>query len=264
MSESVIRLQGVTYRNPEPIVRDVDWEVKAGQHWVVLGNNGSGKTTLLNLVNGYLWPTRGAIEVLGHRFGEVDLRDVRKHIGWVSNAFAERVYASHPTDAVIDVVASGKFASIGLYDVPTDADRKRAESLLAEFGAGPLAGRRYFALSQGEKQRVLLARAWMADPKLLILDEPCTGLDLFARQTLLAAVSRLAQAQGGPTLVYVTHHPDEVLPVFTHALLVRNGAIHYAGTKEEALTSRQLSEAFGVPLEVNWQDGRPFIRVLAS
>lgn len=263
MTEPIIRLQGVTYRNPEVIIRDVDWEVKHGQHWVVLGNNGSGKTTLLNLVNGYLWPTSGRIEVLGQQFGEVDLRDVRKHIGWVSHAFAERAYASHPTDTVMDMVASGKFASIGLYDSPTEADLTRAESLLHEFGATHLAERRYFTLSQGEKQRVLLARAWMADPKLLILDEPCTGLDLFAREQLLMAVGRLAATEGGPALVYVTHHPDEVLPVFTHAVLVRNGSIYRAGAKRETMTSHNLSEAFGVPLEVSWQDERPFVRVLA-
>lgn len=259
--DPVIRFTNVSFRHAAVILHDVSWTVTTGQHWVIIGNNGSGKTTLLNLVNGYLWPSHGDIEVLGKRFGDVDLRDLRKQIGWVSAAFGERVYSSHPVDAAIDVVASGKFASIGLYDTPTAVDVTRAGELLAEFGAADLASRRYHTLSQGEKQRVLLARAWMAAPKLLILDEPCTGLDLLAREQLLSAVERLAGTDGGPTLLYVTHHPDEVLPVFTHALLVKDGTVQSAGEKDQVLSSANLSATFGVPVDVTWHDDRPWVKV---
>lgn len=258
---AVIRMENVSFLHPQVILHDVNWTVSRNQHWVIIGNNGSGKTTLLNVINGYVWPTQGAVEVLGQRFGEVDLRDLRRQIGWVSAAFGERVYSSHPTDAAIDVVASGKFASIGLYDRPTAQDVERAGELLAEFGGADLAKRSYYTLSQGQKQRVLLARAWMAAPRLLILDEPCTGLDLLAREQLLTAVGRLAQAPNGPTLLYVTHHAEEVLPAFSHALLFKDGTVAAAGAKEETITADSLSATFGVPVEVTWSDGRPWVRV---
>lgn len=258
---SVFQLHHVTFKQGQTILNDISWSVEPGQHWVIIGNNGSGKTTLLNLITGYIWPTAGTVEVFGQRFGQVDLRELRKSIGWVSSAFADRVFASHPTERAVDVVASGKFASVGLYDTLTPADIQQAADWLAEFGASELAERPYHMLSQGEKQRVLLARAWMTQPKLLILDEPCTGLDILAREQLLAAIARLSAAPGGPTLLYVTHHAEEVLPRFTHALLMRGGRVPAAGSKRETLTAANLSRAFGVTVDVTWREERPWITV---
>ncbi|MDQ0188842.1 ABC transporter ATP-binding protein [Alicyclobacillus cycloheptanicus] len=261
---NVIRLDRVVYRQSVTILQDVSWHVRRGEHWVIIGNNGSGKTTLLNVINGYVWPTKGVVEVLGQRFGEVDLRELRKSIGWVSAAFGDRVFASHPTDHALDVVASGKYASIGLYDTPDADDIAAARDLLDAFGAAELADRTYHTLSQGQKQRVLLARAWMAKPKLLILDEPCTGLDLLAREQLLTALERMADAPEAPTLLYVTHHPEEVLPLFTHALLMKNGRTVAEGAKYDVLTSEGLSETFGVQVEVSWADHRPWVKVVGG
>lgn len=154
----------------------------------LLGLNGSGKTTLLNMINGYIWPTQGTVSVLGHRFGQVDLRDLRKLIGCVSSSLQEKLYGSDKTQLV---VISGKYATIGLYEQLSEEDTSRAEALMRTLGCGHLWDREFRTCSQGEKQKVLIARALMADPQILILDEPCNGLDLFSRERLLDSIHEL-------------------------------------------------------------------------
>lgn len=156
-------------RDSKYILKEVSWSVKAGEHWAILGLNGSGKTTLLNMINGYLFPSKGELQVLGKIFGKYDLRELRKSIGWVSTAIQERLYG---TESVEDTVLSGKFASIGLYEEPSKEDRDFARSLLERLSSVHLSDRIYQTLSQGEKQRVLIARGLMSSPRLLILDEP--------------------------------------------------------------------------------------------
>ena len=259
---NVINLTGVSYRRENTVIlNEIDWSVRKGEHWVLMGVNGSGKTSLLNLITGYLWPSKGQVEVLGHPFGKIDLRELRKSIGWVSSSLGEQFFQAVPSEVAQDVVVSGKFASMGLYDEVTPAHREEAFQLMESFGCAGLAEKPFRLLSQGEKQRVLLARAWMAKPSLLILDEPCTGLDVFAREQLLASVERLAIQENGPTLLYVTHHVEEVLPAFSHVLMLQGGQVVASGRKNDVLTSASLSKVFGIDVTVSWQNQRPWISV---
>lgn len=260
---TTIQLSDVSWiRNQKLILSDINWTVKKGEHWAIIGLNGSGKTSILNLITGYTWPTKGTVEVLGHRFGKVDLREVRKQIGWVSASMADRITTDKPLERALDVVISGKYASVGLWE--NDAhDEDIAYQLLVEMNSEHLADKPLQVLSQGEKQRVLIARAMMSKLDLLILDEPCTGLDVRARETLLQAIDRLAHGQTShvPTLLYVTHHSEEILPCFTHVLLLKNGRISASGPKHEVMTSEHLSDAFEIDVDLSWRGDRPWIQV---
>ncbi|MBX5466372.1 MAG: ATP-binding cassette domain-containing protein [Firmicutes bacterium] len=259
---TVLNLRGVSFiRGHRAILRDLSWTVEAGQHWVLLGPNGSGKTSLLNLIMGYQWPSAGAIELLGHRFGTTDLRLLRRHVGWVSAALSDWLGRHHGHRPAWEVVAAGALGAIGSHPHSDEPTRRSAFAWLAAFG---LAGREetpYQLLSQGERQRTLLARAWLASPRLLILDEPCAGLDLSGREQLLTALNRLAAQPDSPTLIYVTHHPEEVIPVITHALLLRAGEVLAQGPKTAVIAPAELGRLFDLPVEVQWRGGRPWVTV---
>ncbi|MTI57535.1 ABC transporter ATP-binding protein [Geosporobacter ferrireducens] len=254
----VIQAQQVSViKDTKTILKDINWTVSPGEHWAILGLNGSGKTTLLNMVNGYLFPSKGELAVLGKVFGKFDLRELRKSIGWVSTALQEKLYVS---ESVEDIVLSGKFATIGLYEQPKLEDREFAIHLLERLDIGHFANRTYQSLSQGEKQRVLIARGLMSAPRLLILDEPCTGLDIFAKEQLLSIVEKLSTEKDAPTLIYVTHRTEEILPVFSHTLLLRRGEIHSSGKTETVLTANTLSDFFEAPILFEQSQNRFWLR----
>lgn len=232
-------------RGRAAILRGVDWRVARGEHWAILGANGSGKTSLLKALTGYLSPTSGEIAVLGERYGESDWRDLRLKIGVVTSAFAASI---PPAEPACDTVVSGKFAQLDLWHAGTPADRLAAQKLLRSLGLARLADRAWAYLSQGERQRVLIARALMARPRLLILDEPCAGLDPVAREQFLRFLETLARRRTAPSLVLVTHHVEEITPAFTHALLLRAGRVCAAGPRRAVLTSAKLSATFGARL----------------
>lgn len=258
--EHVIDIQGVYWKNAkDTILKSINWQVKPNEHWALLGLNGSGKTTLLNLVNGYIWPTKGHISVLGHLFGEVDLRELRQSIGWVSSSLQEKLYG---TDKAQNVVISGKYATIGLYERLTDEDLDQAQSLMRSLGCFHLWDREYRTCSQGEKQKLLIARALMADPKILILDEPCNGLDLFSREKLLYSIQELARKEDAPTFLYVTHHTEEILPVFSHTLLLRRGEVVTSGETDRIMVTDVLSEFFEAPVIVEKHEQRVYVRAV--
>ncbi|MEO7319098.1 MAG: ABC transporter ATP-binding protein [Chthoniobacteraceae bacterium] len=225
----------------------LSWEVARGEHWVILGANGSGKTSLLSALAGYLTPTEGDITVLGETFGASDWRELRKHIGLVSSAIRQMV--PEDEDALTTVV-SGKDALIGFWGHTKTGERKTARSLLRKVEAEYLSARPWLVLSQGERQRVLIARALMARPRLLILDEPCAGLDPVAREQFLDFLDRLGTQRSAPALVLVTHHVEEIMPVFSHALLLREGRIIAAGERSRVLTSALLSKTFAADLRL--------------
>lgn len=227
------------------LLKDINWKINKGEHWAVLGLNGSGKTTLLNMLNGYIFPSRGEVSVLGKTLGNYDMRELRKSIGWVSSVIQDRL---HGYETALDIVLSGKFASIGLYDEPNDEDIKLANSLLEKLSCLHFAKRHYQTLSQGERQRILIARGLMPQPDLLILDEPCTGLDIFAREKLLEIIDSLSKDIDFPTLIYVTHHIEEILPNFSHSLLLRRGEVYSQGKSDDMLTSDNLSNFFEAPI----------------
>lgn len=245
-------------RNKKHILKDINWSVKEGEHWAILGLNGSGKTTLLDLVNGYIFPSRGEIQVLGKAFGKYDWRELRKSIGWVSSALQERLYTGETVEAI---VISGKYASIGLYEKPGREERDRALGLLELLNSLELAGRAYETLSQGEKQRVLIARGMMASPRLLILDEPCTGLDIFAKESLLSMIEKLSREPDAPAIIYVTHLTEEILPAFSHTLLLRRGQVHSSGKTADVLTQENLCDFFEAPVLCEKQGSRFLLRL---
>lgn len=254
----VIQLSHVSWkREGRWILRDIYWRVEPGEHWCLVGLNGSGKTTLLKLINGYLWPTSGSVRVLGELFGETDVRALRRRIGWVSSSLQEQLVGHETAERI---VTSGKFASIGLHQQPTEKDWEQANALLAMLGCEKLIGRRYQTLSQGERQKVLIARALMARPSLLILDEPCVGLDLLAREQVLSMIQNVATQPDAPTLIYVTHYIEEVMPCFSKTLLLKEGSVHTQGDTDRVLTTSVLGRFLGVPLEVEKRQGRYWLK----
>ena len=243
LAVSQLRVQ----RGNATLLHDVSWRVERGQHWVILGANGCGKTSLLKALTGYLSTTAGDIELLGERYGESDWRELRFHIGIVTAAFHPSI---PPAEPALETVLSGKFAQLDLWAPTTRADEKAARKLLDLAGAGQLADREWIFLSQGERQRILIARALMAKPRLLILDEPCAGLDPVAREHFLGFVERLASQKNSPAFVLVTHHVEEITPSFTHALILRAGRVVKDGSLAATLTDENLSTAFGEPVKI--------------
>lgn len=244
-------------RDDKTIVKDVNWKVEKGQHWAILGMNGAGKTTLLNLVCGYLYPSKGTIKVFEKPFGRYPLNELRKDIGWVSLSLSEKM-KHHTRNTGAEMILSGKFASIGLYEQPSKEDIKQAVEIMDQLGIKYLKNQPYESMSQGEKQRVLIGRALMASPKLLILDEPCSGLDFLSKEQLLNTVEQMAGGQE-TTILYVTHQIDEILPIFTHTLLLRQGEIFSQGLTEEQLTSETLSAFCDTPLTINRANDRYYL-----
>jgi iron complex transport system ATP-binding protein len=240
------------------ILRDVNWDVNRGEHWAVIGLNGSGKTTLLNMITGYLWASKGEISVLGKQFGRYDIRELRKKIGWASSSLQEKFYAKETSE---EIVLSGKYATIGLYEKPRPKDVRRVRLLLTQFESGHIAKQQYWTLSQGEKQKVLIARALISEPRLLIMDEPFAGLDIFAREHLLSLIENMGRQVHAPTLLYVTHRIEEISTVFTHTLLLRGGEVHSKGRTGEVLTGKNLSDFFQVSVSVKWRKGRARLEI---
>jgi iron complex transport system ATP-binding protein len=234
-------------REGRAILEDISWKVRIGDHWAVVGANGSGKTTLLRMIAGYLWPTRGSIAVFGNGFGSIDLREYRSGMGWVSSTLQSRVPFK---ELALDVVLSGKHASIGLWEKPDPDDLQRANKLLDLLGCHEYGSRSFGVLSQGEQQRVLIARALMPRPRLLVLDEPCAGLDMIARESLLDMIQELGERTDGPTLILVTHHIEEIVPVFSHVLVFKSGRVIAQGDKDKTLNDRVLSDAFQTPISI--------------
>lgn len=253
----MIDFQGVSWRRQKKeILTDINWQVEKGQHWAVFGLNGSGKTTLLNMVNGYIWPTTGKVTVLDKPFGRTDIRELRKSIGWVSSSLQERINGRQLTQ---DIVVSGKYASIGLYEEPNKEDFQKAYEIMERLNGQYLIDRTYETCSTGEKQRILIARALMASPQLLILDEPSSGLDFIAREELLITINELASQADAPTIILVTHHIEEVLPEFSHALLLQDGRVFDKGRREDIFNSDSLSQFFNKSVQVEWSNSRAWM-----
>lgn len=228
-------------RDGTVILDDVNWRVARGEHWVMLGANGSGKTSLLSALTGYLMPTGGEISLLGETYGESDWRELRKKIGLVSSSVRQMMADEEPA---LETVASGKYAMIDFWGTLTRAEKLQARKLLRSVECEYLAARPWRVLSQGERQRVLIGRALMAKPRVLILDEPCAGLDPAAREHFLQFIQRLGAQKNSPTLILVTHHVEEIMPVFSHVLMLENGRVLVAGKKSAVMNSKNLSQAF--------------------
>lgn len=252
-----LELRDVSYAaNGQPVLQSINWTVLPGEHWAILGPNGSGKTTLLQLACGYLWPNAGG-EI--RRRGRVlaDLRELRKSIGWVTSSLAPQIPAY---EKVIRTVVSGKFAQVGLLEDfggrATKADFRLAAKLLEQMECAHLREREFGVLSQGEQQKVLIARARMTRPYLIFLDEPCAGLDPAARENFLATLKILGKQKRIPALIYVTHHVEEILPLFDKTMVLRQGKVIHQGATRAALNEKLLAELYGVKLSIIKKSGR--------
>lgn len=237
-----------------PLLSAVDWTVGRGDRWVVLGPNGAGKTSLLRVAACLVHPTRGTVDVLGARLGRTDVRVLRERVAFSSPALAA---ALAPGMTAREVVMTARHAALApWWHRYTDADRARAGVLLDRFGCGARAEQPFATLSAGERQRVLLARALVNEPGLVLLDEPTAGLDVGGREELVADLGAWAADGARPPVVLVTHHVEEIPVGFTHALVLRDGAVLAAGALAETVTSETLSKAFGVALAVEARAGR--------
>ena len=254
----LIEIRNVTYQiDGHPILSNVSWRIQPGEHWVILGPNGAGKTSLLDLVRGSFWPNAGG-EVL--RLGQrlIDLRELRKSIGWVSHRLAAEIPVR---ECVLDTVVSGRVGQVGLKPTmpgaPTEMDYEDALQQLHNVQCSDLADRQAGSLSQGELQKVLIARALISRPLLVMLDEPCAGLDPGARERFLSDIHQLAATSSIPSLVWVTHHVEEIMPAFRHLLVIRRGKIEYCDLTCEGIDQTMLQRLYGVAIHrLIQRDGR--------
>ena len=249
-------------RDGRLLVGPVTWQVELDERWVVIGPNGAGKTSLLRMAAAMEYPSSGTAIVLGERLGRVDMSELRQRVGLSSSALAQRVPDG---ELVRDVVVSAGYAVLGRWrEDYEEVDYLRAVDTLESVGAEHLADRTYGTLSEGERKRVLIARALMTDPELLLLDEPAAGLDLGGREELVARLADLAADPDAPALVLVTHHVEEIPPGFSHCLILSEGAVLAAGLLDDVLTAENLSAAFGQSIAVDTLDGRYFARRVRS
>jgi len=260
-TDPVISLKEISVRREgKSLLKNISWDVHKGQNWAILGLNGAGKTTLLKIITCYLWPTIGTTDVLGNRFGKVNIHELRKSIGWVSNSLDQQLQA-RASDTALNIVLSGKYASIGLYDHVSEDDENKAIELLKKFNIQHLTHEALQIFSQGERKKVLLARAWMSELKLLILDEPCAGLDIYSREEFLETLEMMSREQDAPTIIFVTHHIEEIIPAITDLLFIRSGEVIDSGPKHRVLTEENLERTFQVPLSLHWENDRPWVHI---
>lgn len=234
-------------RQNKKLLNNVTWQVNNGEHWAILGLNGSGKTSLLKLITAEYWTSQGSVEVLGNKFGGTDISNMRTKIGIVGSFIAERL---SPHMLAEKIVLTGKYKSSILYTEYGEKELNEARQMLISIGGEHLLGRIYASLSQGEKQLLLIARSLMESPEILILDEATSGLDLFAREKLLTQIEQITSLPNAPTIIYVTHHAEEITRSFTHVLLLKKGNIIAKGPKNEVLTEEILSDFYDQPVSI--------------
>lgn len=250
---SVVDIHDLYVERDVVILDHLNWTVEQGEHWCILGANGSGKTTLLSCLTGYFPYTRGTIRVLGEQHGRTDWRELRKRIGFVSAVLGERI--DRPATA-LEMVVSGKDAMLNFAMDVSEADIDKARAILDRVDCRRHADRPWLRLSVGERQRVLIGRALMAGAPLLILDEPCAGLDPVARERFLGFLNDLAQEDHAPSLVLVTHHVEEIMSAFTHVLVLKQGRVLAAGPVEDILSEALLADAYGAELTLHREGPR--------
>lgn len=234
-------------RQNKKLLNNVTWQVNKGEHWAILGLNGSGKTSLLKLITAEYWTSQGSVEVLGNQFGGTDISNIRTKIGIVGSFIAERL---SPHMLAEKIVLTGKYKSSILYTEYGEKELEEARQMLISIGGEHLLGRIYASLSQGEKELLLIARSLMESPEILILDEATSGLDLFAREKLLTQIEQITSLPNAPTIIYVTHHAEEITRSFTHVLLLKKGNIIAKGPKNEVLTEEILSDFYDQPVSI--------------
>jgi iron complex transport system ATP-binding protein len=256
---AILQLSDISVRRGDRVILGpLNWQVLEGQRWVILGPNGAGKTTLLQICSSLIHPTTGEIHILGEKLGRVDVFELRTRIGLTSSALVEQI---SPDELVMDVVLTAAYAMLGRWQEKYDLwDESRAMALLTALGVRELGERLFGSLSEGEKKRVQIARALMADPELLLLDEPASSLDLGGREDLLRRIESLSRDPLAPATVIVTHHIEEIPVGTTHALLLRDGVAVAQGEVASVITDQNLTQAYGLAINVQTEGGRFFAR----
>lgn len=251
MRDDIIEINHLNYQvGREYLLKDITWKVKAGEHWAIFGLNGSGKTTLLSILAGYKMLSEGEVKIFGAPYDDDNLLAFRKRIGLVSASYFDHCYGE---ESALQIVLSGLLGTLGLdFDITDDAV-KHAKNLLSRVGLGEKIEQSYSSMSKGERENVLIARAFMNHPEILILDEPCSGLDIIAREKMLDAIEAFAK-QSDKTIIYVTHYAEEVPDCFEHALLLRNGRIYATGNRTEIFTKQCLCRFLDVDVEVQYDE----------
>ena len=262
-AEPIIELTSVSWLRSGNIILDqINWKVNKNENWVIFGLNGAGKTSLLKIIAGYMQPSTGQVKVLGREFGRYDLRELRKSIGWVSSSLKEMFY---PSETAAEIVIGACDAVIRMLRKPESAEVERALILLKLVGCEHLTGRHFSTLSDGERQRVLIARALFNQPSLLVLDEPVTSLDYLAREELFLILERLAADPNSPALIFVTHRFEDIpRQIFSKVMLLNQGRIHSIGSLEDIFTAANLSDFLGCPVEVKMWNNRFYVQPAKS
>ena len=256
--EKILSYKNVSFRRDgREILKNINWEIKKGENWALLGLNGSGKSTLLSMIPAYTFATSGEVSVFEKKFGTCVWAEVKEKVGFVSsslNTFSD----SLNNQTLNNIVLSGKYNSIGIYQEITQKDREKANNIIKDFKLSHLKLNKYITLSQGEQRKTLLARAFMNEPSLLILDEPCSGLDIRAREIFLKT---LEESKSDIPFIYVTHQIEEIISSITHVAILDNGEIVSQGNKFEVLMEENLSKLYGIDLKIEWSNNRPWLIV---
>ena len=256
--EKILSYKNVSFRRDgREILKNINWEIKKDENWALLGLNGSGKSTLLSMIPAYTFATSGEVSVFEKKFGTCVWAEVKEKVGFVSsslNTFSD----SLNNQTLNNIVLSGKYNSIGIYQEITQKDREKANNIIKYFKLSHMKLNKYITLSQGEQRKTLLARAFMNEPSLLILDEPCSGLDIRAREIFLKT---LEESKSDIPFIYVTHQIEEIIPSITHVAILDNGEIVSQGNKFEVLTEENLSKLYGIDLKIEWSNNRPWLIV---
>ena len=256
--KEILSYKNVSFRRDgREILKNINWEIKKGENWALLGLNGSGKSTLLSMIPAYTFATSGEVSVFEKKFGTCIWAEVKEKVSFVSsslNTFSD----SLNNQTLNNIVLSGKYNSIGIYQEITQKDREKANNIIKDFKLSHLKLNKYITLSQGEQRKTLLARAFMNEPSLLILDEPCSGLDIRAREIFLKT---LEESKSDIPFIYVTHQIEEIIPSITHVAILDNGEIVSQGNKFEVLMEENLSKLYGIDLKIEWSNNRPWLIV---
>ena len=259
--QSLVALTDVSVlRSGKAIIDQLTWSVNSHERWVIIGPNGAGKTTLLSLLSSYLFPSKGSVSILGSTLGTVDSAELKTRVGMTSAALLSLI----PEDEKVgDIVLSSAYAVFGRWNEDYDPwDESRSSALLSTLGVKELRDRLFVTLSEGEKKRVMIARALMPDPELLLMDEPAAGLDLGGREDLLKRISSFAVDPAATATITVTHHLEEIPTATTHVLVLKAGRSFAQGPVESTLTSEMLSDLYGIRLQLGTHLGRYFARAL--
>lgn len=261
MEKEILCYKNVSFvRDGRKILDDINWQIKENENWALIGLNGSGKSTLLSMLPAYVFPSSGELWVFENKFGACVWKDVRDKLGFVSSALQNNFSATLNRQSLENIVISGAYNSIGIYQEVADEVKNRAEKIIENFKISYIKDKIFGSLSQGEQRRILLARAFMNEPNLLILDEPCSGLDITARESFLKNLQEISESEENrKPFIYVSHQIEEIIPAVSHIAILKDGKMIAQGNKKEILTKKFLSQLFELDVDVIWKNERPYL-----